>query len=289
MEDQRGQQHIALTTPFAATQLNQGHLVDGQNKARGSGSELRTDEFSVIRVAKGLFITADGQSKAAGEVLDMATALNEIEVCRKQLEALAGAAAQAQALEADIASQTAMFDQRLQPLNGMIHLHGPQGVAFSSGEHTQLTASNNVAVNAVGEISSGSLGNTALLAGETIGLFARTGALTLNASEGPVQLQAQNGAMHLSAEQKLSLISASDMLFAGKKKVTLLGGGSYLKLEAGKIEYGTAGTYTRKIKRTAATGPASIPFQSVAGSGICLSCLMKATTNGNAYVIRGDQ
>uniref|UniRef100_UPI000480C3A5 DUF2345 domain-containing protein n=1 Tax=Enterobacter cloacae TaxID=550 RepID=UPI000480C3A5 len=89
----------------------------------------------------------------------------------------------------------------------------------------------------------------------------RTGSLTLNASEGPVQIQAQNGEMHLSAEQKLSLISASDMLFAGKKKVTLIGGGSYLKIEGGKIEYGTNTTYTRKIKRTTTTGSASQDVQ----------------------------
>ncbi|VTN09809.1 Uncharacterized protein conserved in bacteria [Raoultella terrigena] len=60
--------------------------------------------------------------------------------------------------------------------------------------------------------------------------------------------------MHISAEQKLSLVSASDMLFAGKKKVTLIGGGSYLIIEGGKIEYGTDTTYTRKVKRTHLTG-----------------------------------
>ena len=258
MEDQRGQEHVALATPFGGTQLNQGHIVDAQNKQRGTGFELRTDEFGVIRVAKGLFITADGQQKAAGEVLDMATALKEIEVCQQQIKALAVAAEQAQALEADIASQQAMFEQRLKPLNGMIHIHGPQGVAFTSGEHMQMTAGQNVAVNAGGDISSGSAGNTAILAGEGAGLFARTGSLTLNASEGPVQIQAQNGAVHLSAEQKLSLISASDMLFAGKKKVTLIGGGSHLIIEGGKIEYGTDSTYTRRVKRTHHTKSVSV-------------------------------
>lgn len=288
MEDLRGQEHIALTTPYGDTQLNQGHIVDAQNKPRGSGFELRTDEFGVIRVAKGLFVTADGQVKAQGDVLDMDTALKEIEVCQQQLKALAAAAEQAQALEADIASQLVMFSQRLKPLNEMIHFHGPQGVAFTSGEHLQLAASRNVAMNATGDISSGTLGNTSILAGETVGLFARTGSLTLNASEGPVQIQAQNGEMHISAEQKLSLISASDMLFAGKKRVTLIGGGSYLRIEGGKIEYGTATTYTRKIKRTVVTGAATLPFQAVAGSGICLSCLMKAAMNGNAFVVRGE-
>ena len=288
MEDRRGQEHIALTTPFGGTQLSQGHIVDAQNRQRGSGFELRTDEYGVIRVAKGLFITADGQQKAAGEVLDMETALKEMEVCRNQLQQLAAAAEQAQALEADIASQQAMFEKRLKPLNEMIHFHGPEGVAFTSGEHMQLAAGQNVAVNAGGDFSSGSTGNTSILAGEKIGLFARTGKLSLNASEGPVQIQAQNGAMHISAEQKLSLISVSDMLFAGKKKVTLTGGGSYLIIEGGKIKYGTDTTYTRKIKRSVTTVPATQPFQAVAGSGICLSCLMKAAMNGDTFVIRGE-
>lgn len=259
MEDLRGEEHIALTAPYGASQLNQGHITDEQGKLRGSGFELRTDEHGVIRVAKGLFVTAEGQTKAADDVLDMDTALREIEICQNQLQALAAAAEQAQALESDIASQIAMFDKRLKPLNEMIHFHGPEGVAFTSGEHMQMSAAQNVAFNVGGDFSSGSMGNTAILAGESVGLFARTGSLSLNASEVPVQIQAQNGEMHLSAEQKLSLIAMGDMLFAGKKKVTLIGGGSYLILQNGKIEYGTSSTYTRKIKRSVVTGTATMP------------------------------
>nr|WP_315300640.1 type VI secretion system tip protein VgrG [Raoultella terrigena] len=263
MEDLRGEEHIALTSPYGASQLNQGHITDEQGKQRGSGFELRTDEHGVIRVAKGLFVTAEGQAKAAGDVLDMDTALREIEICQNQLQALAAAAEQAQALEADIASQIAMFDKRLKPLNEMIHFHGPEGVAFTSSEHMQLAAAKNIAMNAGGDISTGSMGNTALLAGEKIGLFARTGKLSLISGEGPVDIQAQNGNMQLFAEQKLSIAAASDILFAGKKRVTLIGGGSYLRIEAGKIEYGTTGDYIRKVKRTyfgaSATMPVDLP------------------------------
>lgn len=263
MEDLRGEEHIALTTPCGTSQLNQGHITDEQSKPRGFGFELRTDEYGVIRVAKGLFIAAEGQAKAAGEVLDMDTALREIEICQNQLQALAAAAEQAQALEADIASQIAMFDKRLKPLNEMIHFHGPEGVAFTSGEHMQLAAAKNIAMNAGGDISTGSMGNTTLLAGEKIGLFARTGKLSLISSEGPVDIQAQNGNMQLFAEQKLSITAVSDILFAGKKRVTLIGGGSYLRIEAGKIEYGTTGDYIRKVKRTyfgaSATMPVDLP------------------------------
>ncbi|HBA7723660.1 TPA: DUF2345 domain-containing protein [Escherichia coli] len=101
------------------------------------------------------------------------------------------------------------------------------------------------------------------LAGERLGLFARTGQLSLKSGEGAVDVQAQNGSMRLFAEKKLTLSSASDISFAGKKRITLIGGGSYLRLEAGKIEYGTMATYLRRTKRTKRTmvaAPATMPL-----------------------------
>jgi len=261
MEDQRRSEHIALSTPFGATALNQGHVVDEQNKPRGTGFELRTDEYGVIRVAKGLLVTAAGQTKAEGDVLSMHEALREIEMGQKRLALLADAGRQALALEADVASQIAMFSERLKPLNEVIHFTAPEGMAVTSGEHLQLAATDNIAINAGRDISTGSLGNTALLAGQTLGLFAQSGKLSLISDQGPVQVQAQNGALHMSAAQKLSISSMSDMLFAGKKKVTLIGGGSYVRIEAGGIEYGTPHTYTRNIKRTQKLRPASMSMK----------------------------
>lgn len=258
MEDKRGEEHIKLATEYGKTQLNTGHLVDAQEKPRGKGFELRTDEQGVIRVAKGLFITADGQQKAQGEVLDMETALREIDICLQQLQQLGVAAEQAQALKADVDSQIVMFEQRLKPLNETLLFSAPEGMAFTSGEHMQMTAAKNVAINAGGDISTGVMGNMTALAGEKIGLFARTGQLSLKDSEGPVEMQAQNGRMQLFAEKKLTLTSESDITFSGKKRITLIGGGSYLRLEAGKIEYGTMATYLRRTKRTMAAASDSL-------------------------------
>lgn len=260
MEDKRGEEHIALTTPCGATQLYQGHMTDAQDKPRGSGFELRTDEHGVIRVARGLFISADGKQKAAGEALDMDTALREIAIALQQLQQLEMAAEQARALQADIASQIAMFDRRLKPLNEMIHFHGPEGVAFSGGEHMQLAAAKNVAVNAGGDIAMGVMGNMTALAGDKIGLFAGTGKMSLVSAEGPVEIKARNGNLRLSSEQKLSISSPGDILFQGKKRITLIGGDSYLKIEAGKIEYGTPGAYIRKAPRTAISAPVNMPL-----------------------------
>ena len=260
MEDRRGEEHIKLATEYGKTQLNTGHLVDSQGQRRGTGTELRTDEWGTLRAGKGLFVAADAQAKAQGDALDMDAALKEIDRLNQQLQQLEMAAEQAQALKADVDSQIQMFEQRLKPLNEAVLFSAPEGMALTSGEDMQMAAARNVAINAGGDISVGTMGNLTLLTGEKLGLFSRTGQLSLKSGEGPIDVQAQNASMRLFAEKKLTLSSASDISFAGKKRITLIGGGSYLRLEAGKVEYGTTATYMRKVKRTMAAGAASMPL-----------------------------
>lgn len=294
MEDRRGEEHIKLATEYGKTQLNSGHLVDSQGQRRGTGSELRTDEWGTIRAGKGLFVSADAQAKAQGDALDMSAALQEIDRLNQQLQQLEIAAEQAQALKADVDSQIQMFEQRLKPLNEALLMSAPEGMALTSGEHLQMAATKNVALNAGGGISTGVMGSMTALAGEKLGLFARTGQLSLKASEGPVEVQAQNASLRLFAEKKLTMSSASDITFAGKKRITLIGGGSYLRLEAGKIEYGTTAMYLRKVKRTMAAAPATMPlpipllpgqYPSLEGK-ICIECLLNAI-KGNDAIVQG--
>ncbi|HEA0250359.1 TPA: type VI secretion system tip protein VgrG [Salmonella enterica] len=254
MEDRRGEEHIKLATEYGKSQLNSGHMVDSQGQRRGTGAELRTDEHGVIRAGKGLFVSADAQPKAQGEALDRDAALKEIDRLNQQLQQLEIAAEKAQALKADVDSQIQMFAQRLKPLNEALLMTAPEGMALTSGEDMQLAAGRNLAVNAGGDISVGTMGNLTALAGEKLGLFAHTGQLSLKSGEGAIDVQAQNASLRLFAEKKLTLSSASDISFAGKKRITLIGDGSYLRLEAGKVEYGTTASYMRKVKRTMAAG-----------------------------------
>jgi len=133
------------------------------------------------------------------------------------------------------------------------------------------------------------MGNMTALAGEKLGLFARTGQLSLKSGGGPIDVQAQNASMRLFAQKKLTLSSASDISFAGKKRITLIGGGSYLKLEAGKVEYGTTATYMRKVKRTMFAGAATLPLNiqklhPAITDNICIPCLLNAIKSNSAIV-----
>lgn len=188
-----------------------------------------------------------------------------------------------------MASQIAMFSERLKTLNEVIHFTAPEGMVFTGGEHLQLTAAGNIAISAGGDIRTGSLGNTALLAGQTLGLFVQKGKLGLISDQGPVQVQVQNGDLHMNAAQKLSISSMSDLLFTGKKRVTLNGSGNYVKIDEGGIEYGTAHTYTRHVKRTQKLRPVNQPVEMPAlfppiENKICIPCLLKAIQANDAVV-----
>jgi len=76
LDDERGKEHIKVSTEYGGkSQLNLGHLVDSDRQKRGEGFELRTDSWGAIRAQKGIFISADGQAKAQGQVLEMQAAM----------------------------------------------------------------------------------------------------------------------------------------------------------------------------------------------------------------------
>lgn len=101
----------------------------------------------------------------------MSAALKDIDRLNQQLQQLEIAAEKAQALKADVDSQIQMFEQRLKPLNEAVLFSAPEGMALTSGEDMQMAAARNVAINAGGDISIGTMGNLTSLAGEKLGLF----------------------------------------------------------------------------------------------------------------------
>ncbi|EAU4678563.1 type VI secretion system tip protein VgrG [Salmonella enterica subsp. diarizonae] len=250
-----------IDLPYIACALHDSEHPDHVTRDNHTRNVLRTPANNKLRMEDRRgeehikLATEYGKSQLnSGHMVDRDAALKEIDRLNQQLQQLEIAAEKAQALKADVDSQIQMFAQRLKPLNEALLMTAPEGMALTSGEDMQLAAGRNLAVNAGGDISVGTMGNLTALAGEKLGLFARSGQLSLKSGEGAIDVQAQNASLRLFAEKKLTLSSASDISFAGKKRITLIGGGSYLRLEAGKVEYGTTASYMRKVKRTMAAG-----------------------------------
>ncbi|WP_241575497.1 type VI secretion system Vgr family protein, partial [Rosenbergiella nectarea] len=123
------------------SQLNLGHLVDAEKQKRGEGFELRTDSWGAIRAQKGIFISADGQTKAQGQVLEMGAALSQLQQALSQAEALSSAVETARAELADTQTQKTLLEQTLTDLKqSALLLSAPAGITHSTPKSVQLSA-----------------------------------------------------------------------------------------------------------------------------------------------------
>lgn len=249
LDDERGKEHIKVSTEYGGkSQLNLGHLVDAGKQQRGEGFELRTDMWGAVRAKKGIFISADAQDKAQGQVREMAPAMAILDGAQSQMQSLSTDAQTTNADPADLSSQIALLQQSVKDLTqAVILLSAPKGVAIASGEHLQLAASKNVIANAGNNADIGVVKNMFIGVGQALSVFVRKACIKLFANKGAVSVQAQNDLMELLAQKSIEITSTEDEIkITAKKKITLNGGGSYIRLDACGIEAGTPGEYNVK-------------------------------------------
>ncbi|HAY3939110.1 TPA: type VI secretion system tip protein VgrG [Escherichia coli] len=249
LDDERGKEHIKVSTEYGGkSQLNLGHLVDAGKQQRGEGFELRTDMWGAVRAKKGIFISADAQDKAQGQVREMAPAMAILDGAQSQMQSLSTDAQTTNADPADLSSQIALLQQSVKDLTqAVILLSAPKGVAIASGEHLQLAASKNVIANAGNNADIGVVKNMFIGVGQALSVFVRKAGIKLFANKGAVSVQAQNDLMELLAQKSIEITSTEDEIkITAKKKITLNGGGSYIRLDACGIEAGTLGEYNVK-------------------------------------------
>ena len=259
MDDTRGQEHVKLSTEYSGkSQLNLGHIVDGERQPRGQGTELRTDGHAAIRAGRGIFISADAQPKAQGQMLEMSAALGRLQQAGDQMEGLSVDAQAANADPADVQAQLNLLKQDLEQLkSSVLLLSAPQGIALTSGQHLQLAAQNNLMINAGAEADISVVKRLFMGVGQGLSLFVRKLGIKLIANQGPVSVQAQNDTLELMARHGLEIISTEDEIrIVAKKKITLNAGGSYITLDQNSIESGTAGDYNIKSAHFDFLGPA---------------------------------
>ncbi len=246
LDDERGKEHIKVSTEYGGkSQLNLGHLVDSEKQPRGEGFELRTDSRGAIRAQKGMFITADGQAKAQGQVLEMQPAVSNLNAAREQMTAISADAQKATANPADLQAQIKLLEQQLTELKkSVLLMSAPEGVALTSGQHLQLSAGQNLIATAGKNADVSVVKNLFIGVGSALSVFVRKMGIKLIANQGPVQVQAQNDLMEMLARKEISIVSTEDEIrIIAKKRLTVNGGGSYITLDVHAIESATAGEY----------------------------------------------
>ncbi|HGK5881381.1 TPA: type VI secretion system Vgr family protein [Enterobacter cloacae] len=242
LDDERGKEHIKVSTEYGGkSQLNLGHLVDSEKQQRGEGFELRTDSWGAIRAQKGIFISADGQAKAQGQVLDMEPALARLSAALVEMESLAASARQAQALAADVGRQQTLLKQKIEQLHEEVILgSAPKGMALVSGEDMQLSASDNMTLTAGKQLDVGVQKDFTLAAGKQLSLYSREGA-KLFSSQNDIDIQAQGGNITTWSTQDTHISSGRKLIVTAQDELTLICGGGYIKISGGNVEIGGPG------------------------------------------------
>jgi type VI secretion system secreted protein VgrG len=293
LDDNRGQEHIKVSTEYGGkSQLNLGHLVDAEKQKRGEGFELRTDSWGAIRAQKGIFISADSQEKAQGQVLEMQPAIARLSAALVEMQSLAASAQQAQALAADIGRQQNLLNKKLEKLQQEVLLvSAPRGVALVSGEDMQLSASDNLMLTAGKQLDVGAQKDFTLAAGKQLSLYSREGA-KLFSSHNDIDIQAQGGNLTTWSTQDTHISSGKKLVVTAQDELTLICGGGYIKIKGGNVEIGGPGKLL--IKNTGIKKAGSGSMQGVMKSFepstfdekfVIRNALTKEPISGKAYKI----
>lgn len=261
MEDKRDEEHIKLSTEYGGkTQLNLGHNVNADRELRGEGAELRTNDWVSVRGGKGILLTADIQPDVGSKMLEMDSAVEQLEQALTLARSLQVAVKKAKATLSDTESQKTL-NSSLKYLKtpGMV-ASAPAGIGILSPETVRL-ASGRASIGLMSgkntDISAGQ--SFTVAASESVSLFAQTAGMKMYAGAGAVDIQAQADAMNVSALQDITITSGQGSIQVNASQELVLScGGAYIKLSGGNIELGCPGNILLKSANVSQTGPASL-------------------------------
>ncbi len=264
----------ALMNDHGSSALHLGYLTHPRpegGQPRGEGFELRTDERGAVRAAKGLLVTTEAQPQANGGQLDRAQIVSQLEAALKLAKSLGDYAGQHEGIAHDAQAQQQLSESVCDLGHGandepngtgggepVVAVSAPAGIAVATPRSIALVAGQQLNAVAQDHMQLTSGGRTVLNAADSLGLFTQGGELRAIAHQGPVLVQAQHNKMQLQAQQSVEITSSqSHVLAAAQKRLTLMCGGAYLRMEGGNIELGMPGTFTVKASSHAFIGPSS--------------------------------
>jgi len=283
MDDTAGQISAQLASEHGHSQLNLGWLThprnNGEGSPRGEGAELRSDHAVVLRAARLMLLTTQAMLGAQGKQLEREPLQNLLESSQALLEELGAFAEQHQAMPIDASSHAqlakalrnaeqdgdTLTDASGQGKSPLIAHYAEGGFAsvtpdssvsysgrqqnFVAQQHIQMVAGQRLNVNA----------------GKGISLFSHQDGMKQIARAGKLDIQAQQDSIGIAADRDVKIsASQGEVVIAARKSLTLLCGGSYIKIADGKLELGCAGDFTVKAGKHRWDGPAQqqaeLPF-----------------------------
>jgi type VI secretion system secreted protein VgrG len=303
LDDTSQQLRMRLASSTAASQLNLGYIVqqapDSATRGahRGTGFELRTDAWAVLRSGEGLLLTTSARraqgSGIASTQLEANDAVERLRAAGKLADSLAKPAKQQQAqYSADaIKAQQDLLKQLdpkqegkyASPVNGHTAQRAKDGARDLDAAKPVERFGGAVAVmDSVDSINLATPASTLLYAGEQLHwtsgsdlhmaagashssvsanattLFSREGGIKAIAGNGDVTLQANTGELEILADKEVVVLSVNDGIeIKANKKIVLHACQSSITLEGGDITFACPGNFTVKSTKHDFQGGAS--------------------------------
>ena len=289
LDDERGKEHIKLSTEYGGkSQLNLGHLVDSDRQPRGEGFELRTDSWGAIRAQKGMFISADGQAQAQGQVLAMEPAVSLLKGAVNQVTEWGSITQTHHNVIPDTGPLSALTTGASDLKQPTLLMSAPQGIAAVTPETTLLHSGNGLYLQSLGEVNITTAQRCSLNASQAISLLAQQEGMRLVSAKGPLQVESHGDILSLTALKDITVQSTQGHLqLTAKNGITLGCGGAYIRLTPqGEVQIHGPGVISLKGQHDL-QGPVSeeFPLPELPAS-VCKECLKKAQALAQGFVPR---
>ncbi|WNI63103.1 type VI secretion system tip protein VgrG [Enterobacter asburiae] len=289
LDDERGKEHIKVSTEYGGkSQLNLGHLVDAEKQQRGEGFELRTDSWGAIRAQKGLFISADGQAKAQGNVLAMEQAISLLKGAVNQVAEWGGLARTHQNFAPDAQPLQALVSGTSVLKEPTLLMSAPKGIAAVTPETALLHTGKGLYLQSLGEVNLSAAQRYSVNASQAISILAHQEGMRLVSAKGPLAVESHADTLSLTSRKDVTVQSTQGHLqLTAKNGITLACGGAYIKLTPqGEINVHGPGLLSLKGQHKL-QGPASedYPLPELPSS-VCKECLKKAQRLAQGFVPR---
>ncbi|HGW1812656.1 TPA: type VI secretion system Vgr family protein [Klebsiella pneumoniae] len=289
LDDERGKEHIKDSTEYGGkSQLNLGHLVDSDRQPRGEGFELRTDSRGAIRAQKGIFISADGQAQAQGQVLAMEPAVSLLKGAVNQVTEWGSITQTHHNVIPDTGPLSALTTGASDLKQPTLLMSAPQGIAAVTPETTLLHSGNGLYLQSLGEVNITTAQRCSLNASQAISLLAQQEGMRLVSAKGPLQVESHGDILSLTALKDITVQSTQGHLqLTAKNGITLGCGGAYIRLTPqGEVQIHGPGVISLKGQHDL-QGPVSeeFPLPELPAS-VCKECLKKAQALAQGFVPR---
>ena len=289
LDDERGKEHIKVSTEYGGkSQLNLGHLVDSDRQPRGEGFELRPDSWGAIRAQKGIFISADGQVQAQGQVLAMEPAVSLLKGAVNQVTEWGSITQTHHNVIPDTGPLSALTTGASDLKQPTLLMSAPQGIAAVTPETTLLHSGNGLYLQSLGEVNITTAQRCSLNASQAISLLAQQEGMRLVSAKGPLQVESHGDILSLTALKDITVQSTQGHLqLTAKNGITLGCGGAYIRLTPqGEVQIHGPGVISLKGQHDL-QGPVSeaFPLPELPAS-VCKECLKKAQALAQGFVPR---